>query len=266
MSQASMSLVAGLVFFALALACGAAILGAVRTGRRQLVIRRLGAGSPTISRRRSPRPRPDPGGIAEPRLRRWARAMRTMPATVSRRRHDADVVRALPAAVDGMARSLRAGASVRLALAEAAVAAPTTLGLDLGRVVRAGDRGIPLRDAIQRWADQRPLAAVRLTAAALVLGIDGGAGLARSLDGVASTLYERAAIEREVHALSTQARYSAGVLAIAPLVFLAVVAFIEPATTTFLLGTSAGLACLGVGLALDVAGGWWMARITRRAA
>jgi tight adherence protein B len=184
----------------------------------------------------------------------------------TKRRRDLEVARALPAAVEGMARSLRAGGSVRTALTEAAATAPAALGHDLGVVVRASDHGIPLAQAIERWADERPLPGVRLTAAALVLGVDAGTGLARSLDGVSSTLYERAAIEREVRALSTQARYSAGVLAIAPLVFLGVVGFLEPSAVSFLLTTPAGLGCLAAGLALDTAGGWWMARITRSAA
>jgi tight adherence protein B len=265
----------GVAVFALTLACGAAIDGAARASRREPVLRRLMVGPPLAPHRRNRRARAGrhPGaarvagtaGAAEAWLRRWARALRAIPTHVTRRRHDVDVVRCLPAAVDGIARSLRAGSSVRLALAEAAAAAPAALGRDLGLVVRAGDQGIPLREAIERWSVQRPLPAVRLTAAALVLGVDAGAGLARSLDGVASTLYERAAIEREVRALSTQARYSAGVLAIAPLIFLGVVALIEPATTSFLVGTPAGLACLAAGLAFDLTGGWWMARITRLA-
>ena len=131
--------------------------------------------------------------------------------------------------------------------------------------MRASDNGIPLRQAIERWSDERPLPSVRLTVSALALGVDAGTGLARSLDGVASTLYERAAVDREVRALSTQARYSAGVLAIAPLIFLAVVGFVEPATLSFFVRSAAGLACLGVGLGLDAVGGWWMVRITRRA-
>jgi tight adherence protein B len=167
--------------------------------------------------------------------------------------------------VEGIARSLRAGGSVRTALADAAAAAPPALQRDLELVVRAAEHGIPLRQAVERWADQRPLPGVRLAAAAVILGLDAGSGLARSLDGVASTLYERAALEREVRALSTQARYSAGVLAVAPLLFLGLVGGLEPAALTFLFTTPAGLGCLTVGLALDVAAGWWMASITRRA-
>jgi tight adherence protein B len=174
--------------------------------------------------------------------------------------------RALPDALDGLARSLRAGGSVRTGLSEVAQVAPPPLAGDLGRLVRAVDQGIPIRAALDRWTAERDSAGVRLTAAALVLGIDSGAGLARSLESVATTLHERAALHREVRALAAQARYSAGVLAVAPLAFLVVAGAIDPSVLTFLFTTPSGLVCLMSGLALDAAGGAWMFHITRSAA
>jgi tight adherence protein B len=174
--------------------------------------------------------------------------------------------RALPDALDGLPRSLRAGGSVRTALAELAEVAPPPLAGDLDRLVRAVDQGIPMATALDRWAAERPCPGVRLTVAALVLGIESGAGLGRTLEGVATTLHERAALRREVHALATQARYSAGVLALAPPAFLLVAGAIDPSVLSFLFTTSSGLLCLVVGLVLDAAGGVWMLRITRSAA
>jgi tight adherence protein B len=260
------SVAAGLLLASLIAACGAAAVGAARALRHDRLLRRRASAA---FRSAAPTPYPPgrslPAGVVAPHSVRGSRRLRSVLTAPARRRRDIEVSRSLPAAVEGIARSLRAGGSVRTALADAAAAAPATLSHDLGVVVRASDHGIPLRQALERWADQRPLPGVRLTEAALVLGVDAGAGLARSLDGVAATLYERAAIGREVRALSTQARYSAGVLAIAPLGFLAVVGFLEPAAVSFLVATPAGVACLAAGLALDATGGWWMARITRRA-
>jgi tight adherence protein B len=181
------------------------------------------------------------------------------------RRSDALVQRELPTVLEAAARSLRAGGSVRTALADAAISAPAPLADDLDRVVHAAARGLPLRDVIDEWPARRSLPGVRLAAAALAMGVDTGTGLARTLDGVAATLHERAAIEREVRMLATQARYSAGVLIVAPVAFLGLVAVLDPATVDFLVGTPLGLACLGGGLALDAAAGWWMTRICREA-
>jgi tight adherence protein B len=181
------------------------------------------------------------------------------------RRSDGRIRSALPSALEAVARSLRAGGSVRTALADAAGAASEPLAGDLDRLVRTSERGIPLREVIDDWSTARPLPGVRLAAAALTMGLDSGAGLARTLDGVAATLHERAAIEREVRVLAAQARYSAGVLILAPVAFLGLVAAFDPGTVDFLIGTPLGLGCLAAGLALNGAGAWWMARICREA-
>ena len=84
--------------------------------------------------------------------------------------------------------------------------------------------------------------------------------MARAVDRVAATLRERRELRAEVRALATQARASAGVLAVAPLAFAALVSTIEPGVVGFLVTTPVGLACLAVGLGLDGLGALWMAR------
>ncbi|MGH9244778.1 MAG: type II secretion system F family protein [Acidimicrobiales bacterium] len=192
-----------------------------------------------------------------------------LPAVVLRAQVGRDsllIERALPSTLEAMARSLRSGGSVRLALAEATTTAAGPLASELSTVGRAVDRGIPIRDALAAWAETRPLPGVRLAVAALELGLDAGVGLARNLDGVAATLHDRAEWQREVRTLSSQARYSAGVLAAAPVVFVFVAALIDPATVGFLLRTPLGLGCLVLGLTLDAGGAWWMVGITKGAA
>jgi tight adherence protein B len=78
---------------------------------------------------------------------------------------------------------------------------------------------------------------------------------------VADTLRERRALRREVRALSAQARASAAVVAVAPLGFAVVMAATDEATAAFLFGSPAGLACVVVGLGLELAGWRWMQHI-----
>lgn len=170
----------------------------------------------------------------------------------------------LPDALEATARSLRSGASLRGALAEASAAAGPELGRDLATVVHGAERGLGLGLALDRWAHARPLPGVRLATAAIALGHETGSP-ARALDGVAATLRDRQALDREVRALSSQARISGVVIAAAPLGFAVLAVGLDGATAAFLLGTPAGLGCLVAGLALDGAAAWWMARITRSA-
>jgi tight adherence protein B len=177
---------------------------------------------------------------------------------VARRAFDA----ALPTALEATARGLRAGASLRQSIAEAALVVPEPLRSELAAVAVDAERGGSLVESLSRWGAGRQQAGARLAVAALTLVAETGGAPARTLDSVAATLRERSAIEREVHALATQARASAGVVAVAPLAFVVLMALVDPTTLSFLLGTPAGMVCLACGLALDVAGALWMRQIT----
>ncbi len=182
----------------------------------------------------------------------------------------------LPAALESIARSLRTGASVRQAIAEAAAGA-TQPGVDPGRhrrgrgrlqaelalVAEQAGHGAGLVEALEALATRRPSSGVRLAVAALCLGVDTGGAQARAVDGVAATMRERLAVEAEVRALSSQARISALVIGVAPLGFGAFAAATDPRTSEFLLHTPVGLTLVCVGLLLDGVGWLWMQRLCR---
>lgn len=183
--------------------------------------------------------------------------------SLCRHRGQARVEAALPGAVDAIARGLRSGASLRQAVAEAATATPGELGRDLAHVAAATERGATIVDSLEEWARRRPLVGVRLVVAALGLAAEMGGATAQAVDGVGDTLRQRLAAKAEARALATQARASAAVIAAAPLAFCALASASDRRTLTFVFRTTTGLALLTAGLALDVAGALWMARITR---
>ncbi len=180
-------------------------------------------------------------------------------------RGPAAIEAALPPVLEATARGLRAGASLPVALATAATAAAPAVAPDLATVVSGAARD-GLVAALDRWAVERALPGVRLAAAALALAAEVGGGGARALDGVALTLRQRQAAAGEVRALATQARLSAVVLTVAPLLFAALAATADPRTASVLLRSPLGQGCLAIGLLLDAAGAAWMARITRAGA
>jgi tight adherence protein B len=169
----------------------------------------------------------------------------------------------LPGALDEIARSLRAGASLAQAIEDAAEATAGAIGDDLKRVVAVHRAGVPLAAALAHWRSERPIPGVRLTASALELGLSAGGAHARAVDGVAATLRDNLAISAEVRAQAAQAQASAVVIGLAPLGFTALACLADHRTATFLFQTPAGLTCLAIGLTLDGLGAAWMARITR---
>lgn len=183
--------------------------------------------------------------------------------TVVGDRRDRRLEARLPEALEGVARGLRSGASLRLALGEAAEAAPGRLAEDLRAVVLAADGGVPLPAALEGWVQRRPLPGVRLAVATLALGAETGGAQARALDGVAQTLRGRLAVAEEVRALSSQARLSGLVIALAPLVFCGLTIATDARTAAFLFRTPPGLACLVLGLVLDACAAAWMVRLCR---
>jgi tight adherence protein B len=185
---------------------------------------------------------------------------------VDRRRADRRDAQ-LPEALERLASSLRAGHALGPAFVAMADATPEPLRSELGTAAAEVIHGAGLSAALDRWAG-RPAAGpeAQLAAAALGLAADAGGEVARSVDRVAATLRERRELRAEVRALATQARASAGVLAVAPLAFAAVVAGVEPRAVAFLVTTPVGVMCLVGGLGMEALGAAWMARILRSVA
>jgi tight adherence protein B len=176
------------------------------------------------------------------------------------RRAERRRVEAVPAVLDSVARSLRSGASLTQALGEAA-AEETPLAGDLALVVAEAERGAGVEAALQSWAERREAGPIRLAAAALGMGAEFGGATARTVEGIAATVRQRLAVAGEAKALTSQARISAQVIALAPLAFCAIGAATDPALAAFLFVTPLGWCFLVVGVTLDLVGAAWMRRL-----
>jgi tight adherence protein B len=169
----------------------------------------------------------------------------------------------LPETVEAIAAALGAGRSLVDGFALAADASEDPLATELRAAVTRIERGMAISTAVDRWAARSRSPGAGLVAAAIGLTGDAGGDLGQALAGVAATLREHRSLEREIRALSSQARASAAVIAVAPAGFTAVAAVLDPATGGFLVASPAGWACLAAGAALDLAGWRWMDALVR---
>ena len=177
-----------------------------------------------------------------------------------RRREDDQVGRELPALLDEVASSMRAGLSLRSALGAAEASLRGPLASDVAAMV-GSEAGTA--DVLDQWAHRRrAVQGARLAAAALSMADRTGAG-ARAIDGVADTLRADRELSAEVRALSSQAQVSALLIAVLPVGFALIASASDPSTLAFLVDSPAGRLCLVGGLALDAAALWWMRRIVR---
>lgn len=118
--------------------------------------------------------------------------------------------------------------------------------------------------ALDDWAASAAHSDADLVVAVLLLSDESGAAVAARLDRAAATLRQRSILAAEVRALTSQARASATVVALAPVAFAAVVAMTDDRFLGLMFGTSIGRISLVVGVLLDAVGVWWMRRLTAR--
>jgi tight adherence protein B len=179
------------------------------------------------------------------------------------RRDRRDVARDLPEVVEALARAVRAGSSIRGAVASVAMGARGATGADLAHLAARLDRGAPLPVVLDEWRlRRREVREVALVAVALQIAADAGGSVARALDGVADTIRSQQHLRAEINALASQAEASAVLIALLPLAFAAVAGAADPDTLAFLVSTPFGLVCLAAGIVLDAVALVWMRRIT----
>ncbi len=191
------------------------------------------------------------GGLA-PVLAAAALGVRSLLISARRRgaggRYDA----ALLDVLDGLARHLRSGATLPVALRSLAEEHSGPVGDDLQAVVAAIDLGALVPNALIGWRDARPRPSVRMVCAALALGHRTGTLAARVADDLAATMRQLHDTRQEGAALATQAQASAAVMTLAPLALGALLVAADPAARSFLTGTVAGAACIALGLTADL--------------
>lgn len=181
---------------------------------------------------------------------RWRRADRARQWQIER----------LPDLLYFVARALRGGHTLHTALV-AAADDPAVSGDALRRAVERVAVGVPVRDELDRWAAALHHRDADLVRAVLNAGSATGAALAGALDRAATSLRDRAELQREVAALTAQARASALLLTVAPFGFLAVVAAADPAVLSRSFASFGGRLAFFVGVVLDALGWFWMRRL-----
>ncbi len=165
-----------------------------------------------------------------------------------------------------LAGSVRTGATLTTALAEAATAAGP-LGEQVGALLDRTERGWSLDDSVAEWARASGRSSIRSIAHACRFAAHHGGDLAVALDGVSVAIGDQLEVADETSALVAQARTSTAVLAALPVLGAVLFALVDPAVAHTLLATPVGAACVVVAVVLDATGlvvaRWLVARTLR---
>ena len=166
-------------------------------------------------------------------------------------------------AVTAIASALRSGRSLGQALTTAADEADDPLSTILADTAHAASLGVPMDEALDRFADAVGGSDVRLVSGVLKVHRRTGGALAASLDDVARTLADRREAARELRSLTAQARLSAAILGLLPLGFFLFLSVVARRDIESAYRTTAGASAIGIGLALQGAAFVWIRRLLR---
>lgn len=169
----------------------------------------------------------------------------------------------LPGVIELVATSLRAGLSIRAALLQVARQSARPISQELAILERMQRIGIPLDSALGQWAKRLPIDEVGLLAFAIGVSAASGGNLSESLDRLASSFRQRLILEEKVDALTAQGRLQAWVMVALPFLLAMALSVIDPASMAPLWSSGRGHAVLGVIVALELLGLFWIRRLIR---
>jgi tight adherence protein B len=169
----------------------------------------------------------------------------------------------LPAVMELLATTLRAGLSVRAALIQVSRQAPAPISQELAVLERMQRIGIPLDDALKQWSDRVPVEEIGLFGFAVSVSTASGGNLADALDRLAATFRARLVLEDKVDALTAQGRLQAWVMVALPVLLALALTAIDPDAMGALWFTGLGHAVLAGVLVLEVLGLCWIRRLIR---
>jgi len=164
---------------------------------------------------------------------------------------------------DAVASAVRGGLSIAQAVAFAAEEARSPLDSASETMLRDRRTGVPLTEALDRFASTVRTDEARLLSLVLGMHHRSGGDVATALEEIRSTIRSRLDLRRELRAITAQGRISGFILGVLPVVFFLVLDVTSRSELAPVLRSPAGVALVGLGLALDGLAYLWIRRLLR---
>ncbi|MBC4018879.1 type II secretion system F family protein [Siccirubricoccus deserti] len=161
------------------------------------------------------------------------------------RRYLGKLFRQLPDALSSIVRAVRVGVTVNDALRVVVQNGPEPTAKEFKRLVEEIAVGVSLQAALKEMANRVQLPEYRFLATALALQAQTGGGLSETLQNLASIIRARVAIKARGRALTSEAKASAVVLTILPILSFMALYVIEASYVQVLLWDPTGQMILG---------------------
>lgn len=171
-----------------------------------------------------------------------------------RRRRLRDFDAQLPDLLLALSGALRAGAGIQAGLRLIVQQSPAPLAQEFGLMLRQQRMGVSFEQALASLYQRMPTEGAGLVVSSLKIAAQTGGNLAETLDRIATTLRARLHLLGRIHALTSQGRLQAWIMACLPMILAAILHYIDPDSMEVLWGTPAGWLVLGLIAVLEAAG------------
>ncbi|MDD2877395.1 MAG: type II secretion system F family protein [Acidiphilium sp.] len=188
---------------------------------------------------------------------------RTVFATIHARRSSA-LLNQFPEALATIVRCVRVGIPVQEALRIIGRDMPKPTGAEFTRIADQVAIGTPLDQALRSFAERSRIPEYGFFATALSLQARAGGGLAQTLETLSEVIRKRVAMKARGYAMAAEARTSALILGIIPIVAGVAIELLQPSYLEVLFVTRKGHIIFGMAVGMLVLGSLTMRSIIRR--
>jgi len=168
---------------------------------------------------------------------------------------------ALPDAIDLLARALCAGHSIGAAIEMVGEQSPAPLGFEFVQVFQQQRLGLHFRDVMLRMGERMPSRDLHFLITAILIQRETGGDLPDVLDRTAYVIRERIRIEGEVRTRTAQGRLTGWILALLPVIMLALLNMVNPGYSDVLFHDPVGRKLLYTGVILITLGTFIISKI-----
>jgi tight adherence protein B len=159
-----------------------------------------------------------------------------------------------PDSIDLIARALRAGHAFTTGLGMVSEEVPDPVGSEFKLLYEHQNFGLPLPDALKRFAERVPLLDARFFVTAVLTQREAGGNLSEVLDNLSAVIRDRFKVKRQVRVLSAHGRITGWVLTALPPVMAVVFFTIIPDTMRLLIDDPLGVKMVIAAVLMQVTG------------
>jgi tight adherence protein B len=160
-----------------------------------------------------------------------------------------------------MGNSMRAGFSILQSMDLVGQEGPAPASQEFERVVTEVKLGLPMETALEHLQQRQPGENLELMIVAINVQRQIGGNLSEILMVIAQTIRERVRFERDLKALTAQARYSSYIITALPLAVAFVINLMDTEYESYLYKTTVGNIMIGVSIAMLALGYFFLRRI-----